>query len=466
MKKFMATTQGILVSVILLSGYASALTTPSITYCKFNPGAPQSETVFTITHPSVDSSVYTCLYGTCATYNDAACLTTTPETPGVTGATTLNGVNFVVDGMGGHVRWNTPATINAVVFQHDGGAGVHYSSSRKYDLGAAASPPDSAQMAAGLSIRNQFIQLQNTGVRLVESKWETGNIVNTDIPTGWFTRKSTLSQSMPTQIGRPAALLAFVKNNLVPGGKKLGTMGCSFGSIATFGARLYYSVQPDYQHVSGPLPNWRPFDSVAALKANRIDSCINSLNVVNKVGVCENDFATTCSMDRDCGAENRCARAQITLGDAIYNDLTTPGGKVKKAAQTVPGYLALGPIAACIIGGGNRSWNNLAFDPAYNTTATMNGGYNPTVPMDISVSLVGGTTDPTAMSDTTLGVTWAAAKLYRQLTVGQSNAANKAFYRVYNANGHCADINDPTLVGQTLNAVQSGLGLPQTTFTP
>ena len=74
---------------------------------------------------------------------------------------------------------------------------------------------------------------------------------------GWFTRKDTTGTSVHALAVRPAAAIQWVKQNFAVG-KKLGTVGASFGTIATFGPHVWYGLESiiDYQMLIGGPPYW------------------------------------------------------------------------------------------------------------------------------------------------------------------------------------------------------------------
>jgi hypothetical protein len=74
---------------------------------------------------------------------------------------------------------------------------------------------------------------------------------------GWFTRKDATPRTVREQVARPAAAIQWVKDHFAAG-KKLGTVGSSMGTAATFGAHVWYGLEPilDYQMLIGGPGFW------------------------------------------------------------------------------------------------------------------------------------------------------------------------------------------------------------------
>ncbi|HEV7555267.1 MAG TPA: hypothetical protein VGO00_07435, partial [Kofleriaceae bacterium] len=130
----------------------------------------------------------------------------------------LQGLAFVVDGQAGHFVFTTDGDDVVVTHAGDGGTTV-------------------------FNLFDRPLQLTST-LKTVSLGWERGAI-GTDgafgSGAGWFTRKDHNPSSTRKQAGRPAAAIQWVKDNFAHG-NKLGTVGASMGTIATFGAHVWYGL--------------------------------------------------------------------------------------------------------------------------------------------------------------------------------------------------------------------------------
>jgi hypothetical protein len=144
-------------------------------------------------------------------------------------------IAFVVDGMAGHFVFTPDG--DDVVVTHGGVGGT------------------------GL-LHTEFdgeLQAHST-LRTVSLGWEGGVGVFGNSGTGgsgWFTRGSATGTSVRALAGRPAAAIAWAKATW-GAGKKLGTVGASLGTVATFGAHVWYGLDSiiDYQILIGGPPMW------------------------------------------------------------------------------------------------------------------------------------------------------------------------------------------------------------------
>jgi len=140
---------------------------------------------------------------------------------------------FVVDGMGGHFAYTPDG--GDVVITHAG--------------------------AGGTSTLNQFDGYLQSGSNLktVTLGWEPGTtqIQSGNGGAGWFTRADATPTSVRALAARPAAAIAWVKDHFAQG-KKLGTVGSSMGTAATFGAHVWYGLDSilDYQMLIGGPGLW------------------------------------------------------------------------------------------------------------------------------------------------------------------------------------------------------------------
>jgi hypothetical protein len=142
----------------------------------------------------------------------------------------IQGLAFVVDGIGGHLAFTPDG--NDVVVTHAG--------------------------SGGTSVFNAFDrQLQLiSNLKTVSLGWEPGSMAIFN-GAGWFTRKSAQPTSVRAQTARPAAAIRWVKDNF-GAGHKLGTVGSSMGTAATFGAHVWNGLESaiDYQMLIGGPGFW------------------------------------------------------------------------------------------------------------------------------------------------------------------------------------------------------------------
>jgi hypothetical protein len=144
------------------------------------------------------------------------------------------GLAFIVDGQAGHFVFTTDGDDVVVTHAGDGGTTV-------------------------FNLFDRPLQQAST-LKTVSLGWERG-AMGTDgafgSGAGWFTRKDHNPSSTRTQAGRPAAAIQWVKDNFAQG-KKLGTVGASMGTIATFGAHVWYGLDSiiDYQMLIGGPGYW------------------------------------------------------------------------------------------------------------------------------------------------------------------------------------------------------------------
>ena len=168
-------------------------------------------------NPTSDSVVYRCKR-VCSAQDGSKCTYPTTDIIG----NHLRTIAFVVDSMAGQMRWNSPSTIAAGVFHHSGLNGTSFASD-----------------AFGRDVRALWAAFGNEGVRIVEPAREGGVDA-----LGWFARKSGTGTTLPALAVRPAALIQWTRANLVPSDAKLGTVGCSGGSIATFAPVFWHGLGP------------------------------------------------------------------------------------------------------------------------------------------------------------------------------------------------------------------------------
>jgi hypothetical protein len=137
---------------------------------------------------------------------------------------------FVVDGMGGHLVFTPDGEDTVVTHAGDGGTSVY----NPFDID---------------------LQTDST-IKTVSLGWEAGTprILSGG---GWFTRKDATPTTVRALAARPAAVIQWVHDNFAAG-HKLGTVGSSMGTAATFGAHVWYGLDSilDYQQLIGGPGFW------------------------------------------------------------------------------------------------------------------------------------------------------------------------------------------------------------------
>jgi hypothetical protein len=383
-----------------------------------------------ITYPTPTSAVYACKTA-CPVQDTSACSYATKDWHW--NATTqtseqihaLSTLAFVVNGMGAELRWNEPVTTTAVLFHAAGGTGTSFGS-EKNDLGGVQTAEATRVMwEAAIEAR---------GIKLVELRWAAGAKATADgdmYTQGWFTRPDDTPRTLVWAAQRPALALRLVREQMVPAGIKLGTAGCSGGSVQTFAPVLWYELDAavDYQYFSGPLPG--AWDTPAVCGAAPQPS-----------GLCEHDPSLACANDVACGAGHKCAFVQPTGALGGPNPL----GEGVKAF--IVDYVC--NTTDCVDGRANACFNESSMSPSVQGARA--GDFDLDHPIDVNVG-VGGT--PTFMTDTNLGVTYNGGKLFE--TVRCSGAACKRWSTSDGA-VHCSAFKADHLDG-TLATIRSGLGV-------
>jgi hypothetical protein len=146
----------------------------------------------------------------------------------------MQALAFVVDGMAGHFAFTPDG--GDVVVTHAGSGGT--STFNPFDRGLQAA----------------------SSLKTVSLGWELGSTAvagSFSAGAGWFSRKDAVASSTRRQVARPAAAIQWVKDNFAVG-HKLGTVGSSMGTIATFGSHVWYGLEPiiDYQMLIGGPGYW------------------------------------------------------------------------------------------------------------------------------------------------------------------------------------------------------------------
>ncbi len=194
----------------------------------------------------------------------------------------LQTLAFVSDGMAGEIRFNQPSNdYNAALLMHQAAGGTIF-----MDTMAPA-------------IRALRYELEKEDVLVIDTRWRGETVLSLII--GWGMRSSPdEGATLYGKTERPAQLIKWIHDNIVPPQVKFGTIGCSAGSMATFSSVYWHGLDPivDYQLLGGGPPlAW----DVGA-------TCRGVADEEQPTGVCEENPAKDCSSDKDC--ERRCATPQ------------------------------------------------------------------------------------------------------------------------------------------------------------
>ncbi|MEW6202813.1 MAG: hypothetical protein AB1546_12610 [bacterium] len=302
---------------------------------------------------------------------------------------------FVVEGMGGELRWSCGGTTTLFIYNGMGGA----------EWGASG---------------EESRELEKDGVRLVEVKWEGGVLLD-GIRLGWFSRKNGNGTTIRELSGRPGAIIKWVHDNLSQN-YTFGTAGCSGGGMATFSPVYWYykELAPtlDYQFITGAALPW---DVEAWCGVNRENE-----------GRCENAPMMKCETDKDCIApRGRCAYPKVTMRSLVGI-----------AVRTLVDYI-IGGGKKCVVSAGHP----LMRESSYRYTPG-SYDYNHKIDFDFGEGEPG----EESLDDTLLGFTGNAAYIYEQLTGPKEWFDNDGY-------SHCASSGNPELVPITLDRIRKGLKL-------
>lgn len=265
----------------------------------------------------------------------------------------------------GMLRFNVlPPDIRprAVVFGHNGGVGTI--SGDKWVIGG----PD-RRAPDGF-----FRPLEEAGVIYVAVQWAQGQCGLKDVIgfecAGWFS--SPNGDTLRSATEDPAAVMRFVYNEFArPQGLTYGTVGCSAGTLATFG--------PVYWHGLDQIVAYQFHGSMIA-PFNLNQMCMGEKSINRGPGRCENNPTRQCEGDHQCES-GQCAFPGIPPGQAKVIDY------VHKTN-------------ACQSGQFDQRFDQ----SSYQTTA-------PSRPIstkiDIKMATGGGKS-----SDTSVGYTWSAANTF------------------------------------------------------
>jgi hypothetical protein len=143
-------------------------------------------------------------------------------------------IAFVVDDMAGHMIFTSDGDDTVVTHGGVGGTGGLH----EFDL----------ELQAHSTLKTVSLGWER-GVGLFGGSGNGG--------AGWLTRKDATGTSIRALAARPAAAIRWVKDNLAPD-HKLGTVGASFGTLATFGPHVWWGLDDilDYQMLIGGPPLW------------------------------------------------------------------------------------------------------------------------------------------------------------------------------------------------------------------
>ena len=214
---------------------------------------------------------------------------------------------FVVDGMGGHFAYTPDG--NDVVLTHAGSGGT--STFNIFDLNLQ----------------------RNTTLKTVSLGWDKGTTAIFG-GGGWFTRKDATPTTVRALAARPAAAIVWVKEHMAVG-KKLGTVGSSMGTAATFGAHVWYDLDPilDYQMLIGGPGFW---DVNAGCGRVHIGAGFCDTDVAPCTG---NPMSSFGNDDPTCGTPTNSCRVPTVMapkqGGSAYNDCINYVGMTTACAPSV-----------------------------------------------------------------------------------------------------------------------------------
>ena len=222
---------------------------------------------------------------------------------------------FVVDGLGGHMSFSTDQTGDQTLVFHTGGGGTNYN--------------------AGLA--EKLEQESTAGTVMV--RWDDGFIMPPNGPMpfkvgwGWYSRTSQEAARVPDLNIRVASAISWVHENLA-GPAEMGTLGCSMGAQATFGAVFWHGLDDivDYQALGGGPPLW-DINAGCGLRTYT-------------EGYCDLDANVTCSTDADCASlseESHCRVPEVIPFDFLYEGVVnhvhaTQNCKIKQATAESESY--------------------------------------------------------------------------------------------------------------------------------
>jgi len=352
----------------------------------------------------------------------STCARPSPDTKGANGKP-LTTLAFTADRMGGELRWNGPllGEYKAGLATHPGGSGDTYMEDQAKPL------------------RTLRLDLERQGLVVIDIHWQKGAKGGKVGPYyGWLSRLSPQGVTLRELTRRPALVLGWARDNLVPADKKFGTLGCSAGSIATYAAVAWHGLDSriDYQLLTGGPPvAWDP----GAI-------CTGEVAETEPKGICESDPALTCTSDEQCAAGARCA-------------LPRHGPRSARARIDVSGLKSLidyvsGQENVCSEGKASAA---LKMSSLRETAAQVRVDH----PVDFIVSTrTGKLTSPIGLivtNDTDLTITYTAGRTYSSIST--TDPAGKKWITYPGI--HCSWMADPSyLAGTVYGLILRGLKLP------
>ena len=178
---------------------------------------------------------------------------------------------FVTDGMGGHIVFSPLGDENSV-YLHGGAGGTNF-------YNELANYVEERTSAKTMMVRWEGGFRPNSPDGEMEFPWSWG----------WYSRTSAGASSVPELNRRVASTIAFASENLAGSGG-FNTMGCSMGTVATFGPVLWHGLDDviDYQALVGGPPM---YDVNAGCNMEAYTE-----------GFCDLDVNVACSTNSDCAS--------------------------------------------------------------------------------------------------------------------------------------------------------------------
>jgi hypothetical protein len=351
----------------------------------------------------------------------STCARPLSDTKGANGQS-LTTLAFTADRMGGELRWNGPllGEYTAGLAIHPGGNGEAY-------------PEERAKPMSTLRL-----DLERQGLVVIDIRWQKGAKAGKVGAYGWFSRSSPQGVTLRDLTRRPALVLEWIHDNLVPADKKFGTLGCSGGSVATYTAVAWHGLDSkiDYQLLTGGPPVvWDP----AAI-------CTGEAAETEPKGICESDPALACTSEAQCAAGAQCA-------------FPRPAPRNARARLDVAGLRALvdyvtGQSKVCSEG---KAIAALQMSSLRETARHVQVDH----PVDFIVNTQSGTLpSPTGLivtNDTAGTITYTAGRTYSSITT--TDPAGKTW--TTHPGIHCSWMADPSYLADTVyGMILRGLKLP------
>ena len=315
---------------------------------------------------------------------------------------------FVVDSMGGHLSFTAGRRDGGTVLLHSGIGGTMYTGRR------TAEGIEEASDAGTVMLR-----------------WDAGYTAGSAPQTaewGWFTRTSPDATRVWRLNERVAGAIAWVHENLAGSGG-FGTVGCSMGAQATFGAVYWHGLDDavDYQLFIGGPPLW----DINAGCGRRAYS----------EGYCDADAARACVGHADCAGsghdDGRCvAPGTIPLAplyESVINHVhATSLCDIRQAGAADAGPYE--PFDESSLAFSDGDWD---FDHPVDFHVDLGP------PQDLEGGRIGGDED------------WALGHFMRVFNSVESKAGHEKRWMTRRDADHCESFYD----GKAAEAVLSGMGL-------